>query len=100
MENIFVENLSPTTTEQDLRSIFEAFGEVLSVTVVTDRDTGGPRGLAFIEMSGDAQAQSAIAALNGRIVDEHRLSVTPARPKPVDREAIHQQMRRHRQHRY
>jgi RNA recognition motif-containing protein len=100
MENILVENLSPTTTEQELRSLFEAFGEVLSVAIVTDRDTGGPRGLAFIEMSSDAQAQSAIAALDGKTVDEHCLSVNHARPKPVDREAIHQQMRRHREHRY
>jgi len=100
MQNIFVGNLSISTSEQALRALFAAFGQVLSVNVVNDRDTEVPRGFAFIEMGSDAEAQAAIAALDGTIVDGRRVSVNQARPKKSDASTIQQQMRRHRDHRY
>ena len=66
MKNVFVGNMSFQTTESDLRSIFEPFGELTRVNVVTDRDTGQARGFAFVEMSNDDEAAKAIAALNGK----------------------------------
>ena len=100
MQNIFVGNLSISTSEQALRALFAAFGQVLSVNVVNDRDTEVPRGFAFIEMGSDAEAQAAITALDGTIVDGRRVSVNQARPKKSDASTIQQQMRRHRDHRY
>jgi len=100
MQNIFVGNLSISTSEQALRALFAAFGQVLSVNVVNDRDTEVPRGFAFIEMGSDAEAQAAIAALDGTIVDGRRVSVNQARPKKSDASTIQQRMRRHRDHRY
>jgi len=100
MLNIFVENLAVTTTEQTLRAAFEAFGHVQSVKVVTDRDTGVPRGLAFVEMSGDEEAQAAIAGLNGTTIDDRVVNVNEARPKQIGGSTVRQQMRSHRKHRY
>jgi len=100
MQNIFVGNISATTTEHDLRAMFEPYGYVLSVKVVIDRDSGGPRGFAFVEMSSDTEAKEAISALDGTIRDEHRLRVNEARPKDTDGEPIDEQMRKHRRHRY
>ena len=99
MQNIFVGNLAANTSEQTLRTLFEAFGEVLTVKMVKNRDTAAPRGFAFIEMSSDAEAQTAIAALNGTTIDERRVNVNEARPKKIDASTVHQ-MRRHRDHRY
>jgi cold-inducible RNA-binding protein len=81
MRNIFVGNLSFSVTEQTLRSLFEPFGAVERVNVVTDRDTGQPRGFAFVEMANDADAAKAINALNGRDVEGRTLNVNEARPK-------------------
>lgn len=100
MQNIFVGNLAVTTTEETLRHTFAPFGKVVSVTLVTDRDTGTPRGFAFIEMSSDEEAQRAIAATNGMTLDERRLNVNAARPKDTSTGAKQLGMRRHRQHRY
>ncbi len=100
MQNIFVGNVAADTSEQILRTAFEAFGRVLSVRIVVDRDTGAPRGFAFIEMSSDAEAKMAIAGLNGKMVGGHAIKVNEARPKTTDSSTIHPQMRRHRQHRY
>jgi cold-inducible RNA-binding protein len=100
MQNIFVGNLATSTSEQTLRTLFEAYGQVLSVNVVKDRDTAAPRGFAFIEMGSEAEAQAAIAALNGTVVDEQRVNVNEARPKKVRAGTVRQQMRRHRDHRY
>ena len=100
MQNIFVGNLAVNTSEQTLRNLFEAFGQVLSVKVVNDRDTAVPRGFAFIEMSSDAEAQAAIAGLNGSTIDGRRVNVNEARLKDTDSSNVHQQMRRHRDHRY
>jgi cold-inducible RNA-binding protein len=81
MKNIFVGNLDFAATESSLRSLFEPFGKVDRVNVVTDRDTGRSRGFAFVEMSDSAQAERAITALNGTQVDGRALNVNEARPK-------------------
>ena len=100
MLNIFVENLAVSTTEQALRAAFEAFGPVLSVKVIADRDTGVPRGLAFVEMSSDEEAQAAIAGLNGKRIDDRVIHLNEARPKRIDGSTVRPAMRSHRKHRY
>ena len=81
MKNIFVGNLSFGATDASLRSLFEAYGPVERVSIVTDRDTGQPRGFGFVEMTNDAEADQAIAALNGREHGGRDLNVNEARPK-------------------
>ena len=81
MKNIFVGNLSFSVTEATLRSLFEAYGSVTSVNVVTDRDTGRAKGFGFVEMSANSEADRAIAELNGRELDGRALNVNEARPK-------------------
>jgi len=81
MKNIFVGNLSFGTTEDTVRSMFAAHGSVDRVNIVTDRDTGQARGFAFVEMSDTAEADRAIAALNGTDLDGRALNVNEARPK-------------------
>ena len=81
MKNIFVGNLSFGATEDSVRSLFEAYGTVDRVNVVTDRDTGRARGFGFVEMSNSAEADRAIAELNGRELDGRTLNVNEARPK-------------------
>jgi cold-inducible RNA-binding protein len=81
--NIFVGNLSYQTTQDDLHAAFGAYGGVERVNVVTDRDTGQPRGFAFVEMTDAASAQSAIAQLNGTDLHGRTLNVNEARPKPT-----------------
>ena len=100
MQNIFVGNLAVNTSEQTLRAVFEAFGQVLTVKVVTDRDTGVPRGFAFVEMSSDAEAKAAIAGLNGHTIDGHVINVNEARPKTKGSKGSNLELRRHREHRY
>ena len=78
---LYVGNLSFQTTQQDLEELFGQVGQVESVSIVTDRDTGQPRGFAFVEMSGNAEAQAAIQSLDGREVDGRALKVNEARPK-------------------
>jgi cold-inducible RNA-binding protein len=81
MKNIFVGNLSFNSTEQDIRALFEAHGTVDRVSIVTDRDSGQPRGFGFVEMSNNAEGDRAIAAVNGREVNGRALNVNEARPK-------------------
>jgi RNA recognition motif-containing protein len=81
MKNIFVGNLSFGATEDSLRSLFEAYGAVERVSIVTDRDTGQPRGFGFVEMTNDGEGDQAIAALNGREHGGRDLNVNEARPK-------------------
>jgi len=78
MKNIFVGNLNFGATEAAVRSLFEAYGTVERVNIITDRDTGQPRGF---EMSANAEADRAIAELNGRELDGRALNVNEARPK-------------------
>ena len=82
MKNLFVGNLSFQTTESELTSLFEPFGELTRVQLMTDRDTGRSRGFAFVEMANDEDAGKAIAALNGKEVNGRALNVNEARPKP------------------
>ncbi len=82
MKNLFVGNMSFQTTESELRSAFEPFGEVIRVRVMTDRDTGRSRGFAFVEMANDEDAVKAIESLNGKEVSGRPLNVSEARPKP------------------
>jgi RNA recognition motif-containing protein len=81
VKNIFVGNLSFGATEDAVRSMFEAYGTVDRVSVVTDRETGRARGFGFVEMSADDEAERAIAALNGRELDGRALNINEARPK-------------------
>jgi cold-inducible RNA-binding protein len=81
MKNIYVGNLSYGASEESLRALFEQHGTVDRVSIITDRDTGQPRGFAFVEMANDAEADKAIAALNGRDLAGRDLSVNEARPK-------------------
>ena len=81
MKNIFVGNLSFQTNEQDVRALFEAHGSVDRVNIVTDRESGQPRGFAFVEMTNDAEAVRAISSVNGRDVDGRTLNVNEAKPK-------------------
>ena len=81
MKNIFVGNLSFGTTEDALRSLFASYGTVDRVNIITDRDSGQPRGFAFVEMSNDAEGDRAINALNGTDLNGRSLNVNEARPK-------------------
>jgi RNA recognition motif-containing protein len=81
MKNIFVGNLSFTATEDSVRSMFEAYGPVDRVSIVTDRDTGQPKGFGFVEMTNDAEAEKAITALNGTELNGRALTINEARPK-------------------
>jgi cold-inducible RNA-binding protein len=81
MKNLFVGNLPHSTTEDELRSLFSAHGNVEKVSVVTDRETGRSRGFAFVEMSDAGEADKAVAALNGTDLGGRALKVNEARPK-------------------
>ncbi len=83
MTNIFVGNLSYQTTQDDLNAAFAAYGAVERVTIVTDRDTGQPRGFAFVEMTERRDAETAISQLNGAEINGRALNVNEARPKPT-----------------
>ena len=83
---IYVGNLSYSTTEDGLRAAFAADGrEVLSVSVITDRMSGRPRGFAFVEMASADDAEKAIAALDGQQLDGRTLKVSEARERTPDR---------------
>ena len=81
MKKLFVGNLPFSATEEEVRSLFQEFGEVERVSIITDRDTGKPRGFGFVEMPQDEDAQKAIAALNGKRLGGRALNVNEARPK-------------------
>jgi len=81
MKNIFVGNLSFGATEDAVRSMFEAYGTVDRVSIMTDRDTGQARGFGFVEMTNNAEGDRAIAELNGRELDGRALNINEARPK-------------------
>jgi RNA recognition motif-containing protein len=79
--NIYVGNLSFKTSEAELRQAFEAFGSVSSVNLITDRETGRPRGFAFVEMPNAEEARRAVESLNGSSVGGRNLTVNEARPR-------------------
>ena len=79
--NVYVGNMSYDTTQERLLELFQAHGQVTSVNVITDRDTGRPRGFAFVEMATEAAANAAIAAMDGQQVDDRTLKVSQAKPR-------------------
>jgi RNA recognition motif-containing protein len=81
MVNIFVGNLSYQTTQAELQSAFAYYGNVERVSIVTDRDSGQPRGFAFVEMTDRSAADAAISALNGTELNGRALNVNEARPR-------------------
>jgi RNA recognition motif-containing protein len=80
-KKIYVGNLPFTATEDEIREKFEEFGPVLSVNLISDRDTGRPRGFGFVEMEGDAEADAAIKAIDQTDMGGRKLNVNEARPR-------------------
>jgi len=80
-KKLYVGNLSYTTTEDALMELFSTIGEVESVNVITDRMSGRSKGFGFVEMKTEADAQTAISQLNGKMVDERQITVAEARPQ-------------------
>lgn len=80
MKSIYVGNLPFTATEEEVSALFSPFGNVESVKIITDRETGRPRGFAFVDM-GDADADNAIKALEGHEMGGRSLKINEARPK-------------------
>ena len=78
---IYIGNMSYSTTEDQLRQAFETYGDVSDVNVVMDRDSGRPKGFAFVEMPNPEEGKAAIAALNGKEIDGRTLNVDEARPR-------------------
>jgi RNA recognition motif-containing protein len=78
---LFVGSLSFKINDDQLKELFEAFGTVVSASVIIDRDTDRSKGFGFVEMSSDEEAQAAIAALNGKEVEGRAIIVNVARPK-------------------
>jgi cold-inducible RNA-binding protein len=83
MTNIFVGNLNFQTTQDELFAAFSQYGAVERVNIVTDRDTGQPRGFAFVEMTDRQEAETAINQLNGAELNGRAMNVNEARPKPA-----------------
>jgi len=83
MKNIFVGKLDLGTTEDELRTAFTVYGAVQAVNIIKDRDTGRPRGFAFVEMDSDKEANEALLGLNGSTLGGATLTVSEARPKAV-----------------
>ena len=84
-EKVYVGNLSYNTTESTLRTLFAEFGEIESINMITDRETGRPKGFAFVEMATQQAAEQSISALNGKMVDDREIKVDKAKP-PADRD--------------
>jgi len=82
---IYVGNLSSEVTEEELRQEFEAFGEVTSANVITDKYSGRPKGFGFVEMASKSEAETAIADLNGKTLKERTIVVNEARPRTDNR---------------
>jgi cold-inducible RNA-binding protein len=82
MKSLFVGNISFKTTENELRAVFESFGDIERVRVITDQFTGRSRGFGFVDMANDDEAAKAIVAINGKEVDGRALNVSEAKPKP------------------
>lgn len=81
MKNVFVGNLDFGVTEESIRSLFEQYGTVERVSLVRDRDTGQPRGFAFVEMTDPAEADRAISTLDGTVLGSRAIKVNEARPR-------------------
>jgi len=83
--DIYVGNLSPEVTEEELRKEFMAFGRVTSVRIQKDRDSGRARGFGFVDMPSKSEGQAAITGLNGKTLKGQTLVVNEARPRPDSR---------------
>jgi cold-inducible RNA-binding protein len=83
---IYVGNLPSEVNEEELRKEFEAFGEVTSVDIITDKYSGRPRGFGFVEMASVSEGQAAITGLNGKTLKERTLNVNVARPRTERRD--------------
>jgi RNA recognition motif-containing protein len=81
VKNIFVGNLSFNTNEDEVRQLFESYGQVDRVSIMTDRDTGRSRGFGFVEMNSNEDGEKAIAGLNGSQLGGRTINVNEARPK-------------------
>ena len=79
--NIYIGNMSYDTTEDHLRQAFEGYGEVSTVKIIMDRDSGRPKGFAFVEMSGQEEAMAAISGLNGKEMNGREVNVNEAKPR-------------------
>ena len=84
--NIFVGNMAFSATEDDLRQLFEQYGTVEKVQIITDRDTGRARGFGFVEMSDSRAAQAAIQGLQGKELAGRAVTVNEAKPREPRRE--------------
>ena len=82
---VYAGNLSYEMNETDLKQEFKAFGVVTSVNIITDKFSGRSKGFGFVEMQSDAEAQAAIAALNGKMLKDRAINVNEARPRSDDR---------------
>jgi RNA recognition motif-containing protein len=91
---LYVGNLSYTTTEDDLRTMFAKAGQVASVALIKDRGTGDSKGFAFVEMNTQAEAQKAISMFNGFNLEERQLKVSLARPREEGRSELSPQQKR------
>ena len=79
--NIYVGNLNYKVTREDLQELFAEYGEVVSVNIITDRETGRSKGFGFVEMTVDADAENAINSLNGTAFGDRDLKVNQAKPR-------------------
>ena len=84
--NIYVSNLAYSVTDNDLRQLFESYGAVDKVSIITDRDTGQSRGFGFVEMPDSAAAKTAIQGLQGQALGGRTLNVNEAKPREPRRE--------------
>ena len=85
--NIYVSNLAYNATDYDLRQLFESYGEVDTIRIITDRDTGQSRGFGFVEMPDSAAAKAAIQGVQGKELAGRTLTVNEARPREPRRES-------------
>jgi len=81
-KKLYVGNLSYNTYEDNLRTLFQSFGTVVSAKIITDRDSGSSKGFGFVEMGSDDEARAAIAGANGRDLDGRQIKVNEAMDKP------------------
>ena len=100
MKNLYIGNLDFNTTEDQLRALFAAHGAVEATTIVRDRDTGQPRGFAFLAMTNDSEAEKAIQALNGTALRGGKLTINEAGPKLVSDRGGELGKREHRLNRF
>ena len=85
-KKLYVGNLSYNTTEEDVRELFTPYGQITSLNLISDRDSGRPKGFGFVEMSTEEEARAAISALNAREVDGRQIKVNEANDRPPRRD--------------